>query len=56
MQFQISFYTGVIQTFVQNFSDVSKSIAVEESRTDLITGETVSGEITLPAFGVMVLK
>lgn len=53
---------GVVATersgcvFLQNYSGVQQHLTLSCSYTELLTGRTVSGELLLPAFGVMVLK
>ncbi|MBR6767691.1 MAG: beta-galactosidase trimerization domain-containing protein, partial [Clostridia bacterium] len=43
-------------TFIQNYLGESNVFTLNEARTDLVSGKTVQGEITIPAYGVMVLK
>jgi len=43
-------------TFIQNYTGDPVSFNMESSRTDLINGVTVEGEIRLPAYGILVLK
>ena len=53
---------GVIATvrsgcvFLQNYSGAEQPMFLSGAYTDLLTGRAVAGSITLPAFGVMVLK
>ena len=42
--------------FVLNYLKTPVAIDVKKPLRDLLTGETVQGERTLPAYGVMVLE
>lgn len=43
--------------FVQNFSDSEQRVQLDErDYTDLLTGEALSGELSLPLYGVRILK
>ena len=54
--------TGVVATgrggaiFLQNYSGAAQSLFLQETYTDLITGEQVTGMFELPVNGVMVLQ
>lgn len=41
--------------FAQNFADAERTITLDKRYADLITGETLTGELTLPAFGFRIL-
>ena len=44
-------------TFISNFASTPKRIALGKTkRRDLLTGKAVGGTVTLPPYGVMVLK
>lgn len=53
--------SGVVATargksvFLQNYNDILKTVTLSGTWKDVLTGETVSGDVKLPAFGVMVL-
>lgn len=42
-------------TFLLNYSETPASIHLHETKTDLLSGTTLSGEVTLEGFGVLVL-
>ncbi|WP_342447598.1 Beta-galactosidase C-terminal domain [Paenibacillus etheri] len=42
-------------TFLLNYSETPVSIHLHETKTDLLNGTTLSGEVTLEGFGVLVL-
>lgn len=42
--------------FVMNFADEAREITLDKEYTNIITNETVSGKITLPVCGYIVLK
>ena len=42
--------------FAMNFADVEGEITLDREYTDVVTGETVSGKLTLPVCGYVVLK
>ena len=45
-----------IYLFVENYNDESKNIVLDTKYTDVINQTEVSGEITLPQFGIKILK
>ena len=45
-----------IYTFVQNYTTESCDVVLSNAYTDVLSGETVSDKITLPKYGVKVLK
>ena len=53
---------GVVATersdtaFLQNYSGADQTLTLRGRYTDLLTGNEVCGTVTLPAFGIMVLK
>ena len=42
--------------FVMNFNNTPVEMEFDRPRTDMLTGDTVNGCTTLPAYGVLVLK
>lgn len=42
-------------TFLLNYSETPAVIKLHETKTDLLSGDTLSGEVTLEGFGVLVL-
>ena len=42
--------------FVMNFNNTPVEMEFDRPRTDMLTGDTVNGSTTLPAYGVLVLK
>lgn len=42
--------------FLMNFGDAPKSVTLDKPYTDLLTGNTLSGSLTLPAKGYFVIK
>lgn len=42
--------------FIMNFADSEKSVLLDKEYTDLINGSSVSGEISLPECGYLVIK
>jgi beta-galactosidase GanA len=42
--------------FVQNCADAPRTVSLDRPYTDLLTGQTLSGEASLPPNGVLVLR
>ena len=42
--------------FLQNYSGEERTVALDKAYHELLTDRDVSGEVTLPICGVMVLK
>lgn len=42
--------------FIQNFNTSSAVISLEKAYTDILSGETVTGEIKMPEYGILILK
>ncbi|WP_340006824.1 Beta-galactosidase C-terminal domain [Paenibacillus sp. FSL K6-0276] len=55
MEFQIRNGASSSYTFVLNYSETPASIHLHETKTDLLSGKTLSGEVTLEGFGVLIL-
>ncbi|MNN92496.1 hypothetical protein D3C81_2107880 [compost metagenome] len=43
-------------TFLLNYSEEPAMIKLKDQKTDLLTGDTISGTFTMDGFGVLVLK
>lgn len=43
-------------TFLLNYSEEPAEIVLKESRTDLLSGQTLTGSYTLDGYGVLVLE
>lgn len=55
VELQVRNGTSSSYTFLLNYSEVPASIHLYETKTDLLSGTTLSGEVTLEGFGVLVL-
>lgn len=55
VELQVRNGTSSSYTFLLNYSEVPASIHLHETKTDLLSGTTLSGEVTLEGFGVLVL-
>ena len=60
LPFNVSAHTredeNSIYLFAENYNDTPQKIFLEEKYEDVINGGFVSGEISLSAFGAMILK
>ncbi|AIQ33891.1 beta-galactosidase [Paenibacillus sp. FSL R5-0345] len=55
VELQIRSAANSSYTFLLNYSETPASIHLHETKTDLLSGTTLSGEVTLEGFGVLIL-
>lgn len=55
VELQVRNGTSSSYTFLLNYSEVPASIHLHETKMDLLSGTTLSGEVTMEGFGVLIL-